>query len=105
MEWISVKDRLPEIPEGQYGIQVLIAEYDSCYAECCNTVQAGYSVHQVSYHYITEEDRKRWGWGDEIKADFMELFIGGPEGSEWGPLSDEITHWMYLPEPPIYEGK
>lgn len=36
MEWISVKDRLPEIPAGQYGVSVLAATFDPVYAELNN---------------------------------------------------------------------
>ena len=33
MKWISVKDRLPEISEGQFAISVLVAEIDIGYDE------------------------------------------------------------------------
>lgn len=97
MEWISVKERLPEIPEDKYGISVLITEFDSVYEEC--NPGHGYSVSEASFHFITDEERKRWGWPEGVKADFMQLY-SGPTGSEWGPCGDEITHWMPLPAPP-----
>lgn len=56
MEWISVKDCLPEIPKGKFGVQVLIAEFDSVYEEC--NPGHGYSVSQVSYHFISNDERK-----------------------------------------------
>jgi len=97
MEWISVNDRLPEIPEGRYGVQILIAEFDSIYEEC-NPGQ-GYRVSQASYHFISDAERKTWGWSEAVKADFMQLY-SGPTGSEWGPCADVVTHWMPLPAPP-----
>jgi len=33
MNWISVKDRLPEIPEGHNSVSVLVAEFDAVYEE------------------------------------------------------------------------
>lgn len=35
MKWISVKDRLPEIPPGQHAVSVLAVVYDPCYEEMC----------------------------------------------------------------------
>ena len=97
--WISVKDALPKIPEGQYGIQVIVAVFDPVYAELNNG--DGYDVYQA--HYGTTRDRDgnviESFEGTDKEFDFMELWDYG-DGNEWGPINDEVTHWQYMPKPP-----
>jgi hypothetical protein len=101
MKWISVKDRLPEIPKGKFGISVLVAVYDSTYAE----VSGGHGYEVYGAHYGLYDDRhgKRSEHFKGFKEDrgFMTLGIGGKEGSCWLPIFDEVTHWMPMPEPPV----
>lgn len=87
MEWISVKDMLPEIQEGYNVVAVLVAEYDHC--------EPGYNVHSVMYGNCPKTD-----YFDEYTG-FMQLY-GGAD-MFWGPLHDEVTHWMYMPEAPEYK--
>lgn len=100
MEWISVKDRLPEIPEGKYGVQVLVAQFDPCYEEL--NPGHGYSVRCKNYGSIYDRDGKILPAFDgfESKFEFMELYLGGKSHYEWGPCLEEVTHWMPLPDPP-----
>lgn len=92
MKWISVKDKLPEIPEGRYAVSVLVAEFDSTYEEL--NPGNGYSVYECSYG--RHGNNKLF---DESKEnDFMTLYCG--EEDCWGPTGDPVTHWMYLPDPP-----
>jgi hypothetical protein len=100
MEWISVEDALPVIPEGNYGIQVIAAVFDKIYEEI--NPGNGYSVYQISFHKISDEDRRKWGWRKDITEDFMERYEGTEV--EYGPVMDEVTHWCYMPEPPKYAG-
>lgn len=81
MKWISVEDNLPEIPEGNHAISVLVAEYDQVYEEITGD---GYNVTIMAYD----------------KEGFKQLHIGGKDICEWLPPADEVTHWMPLPEPP-----
>lgn len=73
-DWISVKDKLPEIPlEGPQGVRVIA---------CCKTIKG--SVPLV-YERATLKGKtiERWRtW--------------------WNKLLDdkEVTHWMYFPDPP-----
>lgn len=100
MKWVSVKDALPVIPKGKYAIQVLIAEFDPVFEEI--NPGKGYTVRQATYGYTKTKN------GESIseffsfapKKDFMQLCYGEQTGVQWGPIFDEITHWMYLPEPP-----
>ena len=85
--WISVKDRLPVIPKGRYGVPVLVATFDP---------NQGYEVRDCSFGNVKGKKM----FGDQTGNDFMEMYIGGSEGTTWGPTGDPVTHWMYLPKPP-----
>jgi hypothetical protein len=99
--WISVKDRLPVIPKGKYGIPVLVAEFDHVYEEINPT--HGYAVRCKSYGKLRKRDGELLPHfaGTTLEEDFMDLHIGGEHGASFGPCADEITHWQYLPAPPI----
>ncbi len=103
MEWISVKDRLPEIPEGRFGVSVLVAEFDPVYEEI--NPGHGYSVNEVSYHIISDAERKYWKYPEDVEKDFATYYYGINKDVEWGPCADEVTHWMPLPDPPLREIK
>lgn len=96
MEWISVKDTLPEIPEGRYGIRVIVASFDHVYAEISGN---GYDVFQASYGKIRDRKGNLYPEfaGSELELDFYQVTEIGPY-----PIIDEVTHWMYMPEPPKY---
>jgi len=97
-KWISVKDSLPLIPKGKYGVSVLVAVFDHVYEEI--NPGHGYDVTTAMYGCINDNTGKPMpmfdGW--DTDRDFMQLYIG--KNSQWGPFHDEITHWMYLPDPP-----
>jgi len=105
MKWISARKRLPEIPEGKYGVSVLVAVFDYVYEE----INPGHGYHVSHAHYGRTKDRNDkpisfwWDTPEAPEYDFMQLYIG--QKTEWGPYMDEITHWMYLPEPPMYPVK
>ena len=74
MEWISVKDRLPEIPKGRHAVSVIVAEwYDNKYDVCCCMFRKGY------FYDL--------GWGQDCTT-------------KWYPIVMPITHWMPMPDPP-----
>ena len=79
-EWISVKDRLPEddLPQDteRMAIKVLV----------CSTQGNKYSVRTLS--------RQRW---------VMSINPVKYHPWEWSKDARNITHWMYLPEPPKEE--
>ena len=83
MEWISAKDRLPEIPEGRYGVTVLVTTFDSIFEEI--NPGCGQSVTTMTFN--------------KEHGDFGEFF-DLPEGPYWMPSGDPVTHWMPMPEPP-----
>lgn len=101
-KWISVDDELPKIPAGKYGISVLVAVFDSCYEEI--NPNHGYSVYEATYLKTRDRNGKKSSWyeGTDIEEDFATLIIGGGN-AEFGPIADEVTHWMYMPAPPIYK--
>lgn len=104
MEWISVKDRLPES-----GVHVLLCcemhrhggeiagKYvcDGYYAEA-NKIIAGGFPDECDCEYSEEDDEYylREGWYEVIKNwdDYNSVTVG-----------DFVTHWMPLPEPPEIE--
>jgi len=100
MKWIPVTEALPEIPKGKYSISVLVCEYDPIYDEDESDPPksrgCGSSVNKfVSYGKfkdISNNDKEYFGFNE--MAD---------EG--WIPCVEQITHWMYLPEPPPYKAK
>ena len=71
LEWISVKERLPELKEGQESNGVNVLTF-------------------ITYPWIRrfslDGDRVRW---DGAYADTHYLLVSEP-----------VTHWMPLPEPP-----
>ena len=77
-QWISVKDRIPEIPDGQSGICVIVAVFDDVYEKI--NPGHGYEVYEANFY----------------KGQFETLADG-----EWFPIVDEVTHWMFLPNPPV----
>lgn len=71
--WVSVDDRLPEIPEGGYGVMCNVM-VDNC---------SSTKVMSLSYEKNTVRGKTvcRWKWFGRI--------------SPWN-----VTHWKPLPEPP-----
>jgi hypothetical protein len=101
-EWISVKDRLPKIPEGKYGVSVLVVEFDHTFEEI--SPGKGSSVYETNYGYTRNKHGEKFEMYDgyDIEEDFLMMYIENGNTS-WGPILDEVTHWMYLPEPPERE--
>ena len=76
MEWISVKDRLPEDDQ-----HVLVYHAEDFH------ITVGYFESDYVQYYIESDGSKFYtddGWETEIS---------------WAPKGD-VTHWMPLPEPP-----
>lgn len=73
-EWISVKDRLPEVPDGADAVKVLV------YYECPIT----HELDIVTTYF----------WRDSI-------LLNGEDAS--GFEFEGVTHWMYAPPPPVKE--
>ena len=92
-EWISVSERLPEIPKENFAVQVLATTFDSLYDSAGK--RDGRDVSCFSYG-PTKGPGSFEGTTKEL--DFREYWFG--EHAELGPVGDPVTHWMYLPPPP-----
>jgi len=77
MGWIAVKDGLPVIPEGMYGVRAIVAVFDAVFEDL--HPGQGYEVYEASFY----------------DGRFETL-----AGDRWFPIVDEVTHWMPLPKPP-----
>ena len=75
MEWISVKERLPD-----ENIEVLIC--------ICEDIVQAYS------------DGKNWRGSRYVRDHMSDGYVGDSKIIKIGSPHDWVTHWMPLPEPP-----
>lgn len=101
--WRYPDEELPVIPEGMFGVSVLLTTYD-CYEE--EQEGNGYTVTQYSYMMTKREDGSpisKYYEDSPLEADFMSQIVSYRnqklESMDFGPLSDEIIAWAYLPAP------
>lgn len=85
LNWTDTCDKMPDIPEGRYAVNVLVVTDDGAYT----------SVYSCMYGKYSASDLFKASNGNE----FMEIYNGNGD-SFWGPLQERVTHWMYLPKPP-----
>ena len=71
MEWISVKDRLPEEDEKKHGLEVLC-------------------------HYVSHKTEKR----TYKTVGFLRYYKGSFWYGHVGNVTKEVSHWMPKPNPP-----
>jgi len=98
IEWFRADEALPVIPEGKYGMPVLAVEFDPVYEEI--NPGHGYEVHEIHYMKIMDIRgiKNRHFKHSTSDAAFAVLHV-----DEWYPPCDEITHWAYMPKPPVTE--
>lgn len=85
--WIVLADELPVIPEGKYGMSVIVAYIDPYNAQEVDE----YCTEQISYH--TRRDTNN-------PEGFYTLAYG-PKEAEWMFFEFEITHWRYCLKHPL----
>lgn len=98
-EWISVKDRLPE---AEQEVRLYCKTVSGFGYQC-----QGFYVPPGTYR---EESQFNWDWEmcdryDEEKDDFIVTAGWYEQIHNWDEyaacgISDTVTHWMPLPEPP-----
>lgn len=82
MNWNDVNEILPEVPTGKFGVGVIVAVYDSVYAEISGN---GWDVYSISYGMVPwSDDYAFYTYGDH----------------EILPPGDPVKFWMYFPKPP-----
>jgi hypothetical protein len=83
MNWISVKDQLPIVPAGSYGITVLAVFFDAIYEEI-NPGKGMYVDESVwdGKHFLT-----------------LGISMGEPK-CEFYPSFEPVLYWMPVPAPP-----
>lgn len=96
--WISVKDRLPQIPKGMYGVSVIVATFDPVLAE---DGKNGYTVTDGHYGSLRDREGKLLPAfeGTTKEFDFKDLHNGAGK-VYWGPTADQVRFWMPMPEHP-----
>lgn len=86
-EWISVKDRLPEVDEEHMSVGVLVAQKN------CPT--------PLLVNYVYNLNKYTNGEIDENRPGFVDLYCGEDYWDEYEVL--DVTHWMVIPELPREE--
>jgi len=80
LDWIDKSESLPEIPEGKYGVTVLVNSYDPQEQDGYQYEVTTASYNGVSWNHLTFNEHKKhpeWYWN--------QLY--------------QVTHWMYMPKP------
>lgn len=104
MNWISVKDRLPE---NEQTVLVYVKRMVSYKSEEYETIMLT-AIYTDGKHSVDNSDYyKKWSWADYEYDEETDKFIiiegwweitEGLDDMIW--ISDTVTHWMPLPEPP-----
>ena len=91
MRWIPVEESLPVIPDGKYAVSVLVSSFDAVFEE----INPGHGASTENATFM-----KNIPGYPEAEPDFQQMLLGGHKWKvSWAYPSDEITHWMYLPNP------
>ena len=103
-EWISVKDRLPANEK-----DVLVSVKRKAYCEPEKYIRSVVKAFYTDGNHNTEDSGYTWRTDDiDMEYDEENDVFKIPEGwwecvdygEEFAAVSDFVTHWMPLPEPP-----
>jgi hypothetical protein len=96
--WISVNDKLPIIPEGKYGIEVLVNVHDPIYHKLSGG--QGDSVSVAFYGSTRDKQGMPFLLCDGLPDTWFTSWASDGDGAKVAGHGDPVTHWMPLPEPP-----
>lgn len=102
MEWVSVKDRLPKCMDKDMDYSVYVLVTDGELIEIAN-----YIYKPRTYGCAVDDDAYKATCGPQPHWHFLDE-VGSFKSSDlcFGRIeTNEVTHWMPLPEPPSIDEK
>lgn len=96
IKFYSPSEKLPEIPEGERLVSLLVVFYDNCYDEI--KPGYGYDTYTAIYKRLDDEDYNNIPYYKEsgMTEDFQVFYLD-KEWGYYGPSYEEIYLWAYMP--------
>ncbi len=92
IKWVSVEDELPTIEENKENIKVIVYFWDEGVADINGIYPDGYNGEVADAVYSSQ-------------FGFRDYLVSADGDWRLEEYNEDVTHWMYYPEPPIIEEK
>jgi hypothetical protein len=90
--WVNVKDELPIVQENRENVKVIVCFWDEGVADVNGVYPDGYNGEVTDATYSS-----RFGFRG---------YLISPDGNCFlEEYPEDVTHWMYYPEPPNRKGE